>query len=70
MTAASEDHPAKDIEEITYPKGTWMMYARSRETKSGEALWKKFKSGELLGWSIGGVATVQQLKSLGLLRNR
>ncbi len=70
VPAADEDHPSQNIEEITYPKGTWMLYARSRETESGEKLWMQFKSGELLGWSIGGVATVQQLKALGLLKNR
>lgn len=70
VAAADEDHPSKDIDSITYPKGTWMLYARARKTESGEGLWTKYKSGELLGWSIGGVATVQQLKALGLLKDR
>lgn len=60
VPAASDDHPAKELSTLTYPKGTWILYARIRDT----SLWKMFKSGELSGWSIGGVAAVQQLKRL------
>jgi PBSX family phage portal protein len=69
LSAASEDHPAQEIESITYPKGTWMLYARTRDDSSdAEELWMDFKSGDLLGWSIGGVASVRELKALGLLK--
>jgi hypothetical protein len=60
VPAAGEDHPAKELTTLTYPKGTWILYARIRDAK----LWKKFKSGELKGWSVGGIATVQQLRKM------
>jgi PBSX family phage portal protein len=62
VPAAGEDHPAKELTTLTYPKGTWILYARIRD----ESLWEMFKSGQLTGWSIGGVALVQQLKSMRL----
>lgn len=60
VPAAGDDHPSKEMNTISYPKGTWMLYARIRDDK----LWGMFKSGELSGWSIGGVALVQHLKRL------
>lgn len=60
VPAASEEHPSKELSTLTYPKGTWILYARIRDA----SLWKMFKSGELTGWSIGGVAAVQHLKQL------
>lgn len=58
VPAASDEHPAKELSTLSYPKGTWMMYARIRD----DELWGMFKNGELSGWSIGGLATVQHLK--------
>jgi hypothetical protein len=58
VPAASDDHPSKEFEEITYPKGTWMLFAKVID----ETLWDDCKDGDLLGWSIGGVALVQELK--------
>ena len=58
VPAADSDHPSQDIDKITYPKGTWMLYSKLRDNE----LWDKSKRGEYLGWSIGGIATVQQLK--------
>lgn len=60
VPAATSDHPAKELETLTYPKGTWILYARIRD----DELWKKFKKGEITGWSIGGVALVQTLNKL------
>jgi PBSX family phage portal protein len=60
VPAAGDDHPAKELTTLTYPKGTWILYARIRD----DVLWEKFKKGEIKGWSIGGVALVQQLKGL------
>lgn len=58
ISAADPAHPSTSISEITYPKGTWMLFARVNDSE----LWEKSKGGELLGWSIGGIALVQQLK--------
>jgi hypothetical protein len=41
-------------------KGTWLMKARV----ISDLLWDKIKSGELTGFSIGGLATVSELKKL------
>ena len=60
VPAALEEHPSKELTTLTYPKGTWILYARIRDS----SLWKMFKNGELTGWSIGGVAAVQQLKRM------
>lgn len=60
VPAAGDDHPAKELTTLTYPKGTWILYARIRD----DVLWEKFKAGEIAGWSIGGVALVQQLKRM------
>jgi len=60
VPAATENHPAKELTTLTYPKGTWILYARIRDA----TLWSMFKNGELAGWSIGGVALVQHLKRL------
>lgn len=57
-SATTDDHPLREIEEIEYPKGTWMLYAKVLD----EDLWNSTKAGEYLGWSIGGIALVQQLK--------
>lgn len=61
-SAAGDDHPSKEISSITYPKGTWMLYARIID----QALWDAMKDGTYIGWSIGGVATVEELKRLRL----
>lgn len=60
VPAATGEHPSKELETLTYPKGTWILYARIRDDK----LWNKFKKGEITGWSIGGVALVQTLNKL------
>lgn len=39
-------------------QGTWLMTVRVNESK----IWEKVKKGELTGFSIGGKATVQELK--------
>jgi len=64
VPAASDEHPSKELTTLTYPKGTWILYARIRDS----SLWNMFKNGELTGWSIGGVAAVQQLKRLSTER--
>lgn len=64
VPAASDGHPSKELTTLTYPKGTWILYARIRDS----SLWDMFKNGELTGWSIGGVAAVQQLKCLSTER--
>jgi len=66
VPAASDNHPSKELSTLTYPKGTWILYARIRDA----SLWNMFKSGELTGWSIGGVAAVQQLKRLHNTRGK
>jgi PBSX family phage portal protein len=59
LSAADDEHPAKEYKTITYPKGTWMLYAKILD----DDLWDSVKKGELLGWSIGGIALVQELKN-------
>jgi len=61
-SAAGDDHPSKEITSITYPKGTWMLYAKILD----DELWMNMKKGTYIGWSIGGVATVEELKRMKL----
>jgi hypothetical protein len=55
-----DEHPAKNIETITYPKGTWIMYARV----VSDALWNKVKDGTYKSWSIYGLAFVKTLNKI------
>lgn len=43
-------------------KGTWLMKMRVKN----DLLWKKVKNGDLTGFSIGGLATVEELKQMRL----
>lgn len=45
---------------ITYPVGTWLIYARIID----DDLWDSVKSGELTGWSIAGLANTKELKKI------
>ena len=53
-----DDHPSREKSEITFPKGTWIMYVRV----ISDTLWEKVKTGELTGWSIAGLARVTELR--------
>ena len=59
VTIASDNHLSRKRTKLTYPKDTWIMYARVLDDK----LWNRIKSGELTGWSIEGLAKVRDLKS-------
>ena len=59
VPVVSKEHTSKDFTKLSYPKGTWMLYARVRDM----ALWDRIKSGDFIGWSIGGEALVQAIKS-------
>lgn len=45
---------------ITFPKGTWILYARI----ISDTLWEKVKNGEYTGWSIAGLARVTELRKI------
>lgn len=60
VPALSDDHPVKEKTEITFPKGTWIMYARV----ISDTLWDKIKTGEFTGWSIAGLARVRELSKM------
>lgn len=60
VPVVDDEHPSNEFKTLTYPKDTWIMYARI----TNDALWEAFKRGDFIGWSIGGIALVQQLKQL------
>lgn len=60
VPALADDHEAKKTSEISFPKGTWIMYARV----ISDTLWDKVKNGELKSWSIAGLARVRELRKL------
>lgn len=55
-----EETEKAEVKTITFPKGTWIMYARV----ISDTLWARVKNGELLSWSIKGFVTVRQLRKL------
>lgn len=57
---ADGEHPVKKITEITYPKGTWIMMSKIYD----DDIWEGIKKGDYLGYSIGGMASVMEIKSL------
>jgi PBSX family phage portal protein len=57
---ADGEHPVKKITEITYPKGTWIMMSKIYD----DGIWEGIKKGDYLGYSIGGMASVMEIKSL------
>ncbi|TFG06611.1 hypothetical protein EU522_01465 [Candidatus Thorarchaeota archaeon] len=57
VPALSDEHPMKAASEITFPAGTWIIYARV----VSDALWSQVKKGELMSWSIAGLAVFNDL---------
>lgn len=55
-----DDNETKKMSEITFPAGTWIMYARV----ISDTLWEGVKDGEFTGWSIAGLARVRELRKL------
>jgi hypothetical protein len=60
VSALDIDHEAREKSEISFPKGTWIMYARV----ISDTLWEKVKRGELKSWSIAGLARVRELRKM------
>jgi len=58
--ADSETEKSSTMKTITFPKGTWIMFARV----ISDTLWNRVKLGELKSWSIAGLATVRQLSKI------
>lgn len=59
LSAASDVHLSKARSGVTYPVGTWIMYARILDND----LWEDTKAGEFTGWSIQGVANIENLSN-------
>jgi len=55
-----DGHPSKDIQTLTLPKGTWIMYARI----VSDILWGKVKDGTYTGFSMAGLARVRELRKI------
>lgn len=55
-----EEHPSKEMDSVTFPKGTWILYARI----ISDTLWNKVKDGTYTGWSIYGIARVRELRKI------
>lgn len=55
-----DDHPSKENDTITFPKGSWLMYARV----VSDVLWDKVKDGGYTTWSIAGLARVRELRKI------
>lgn len=60
VPALDSEHEMKEKTEISFPIGTWIMYARV----ISDTLWEKVKRGELKSWSIAGLARVKNLQKL------
>jgi len=60
VPALDDDHPAKEMKTLTFPKGTWIMYARI----ISDTLWGKVKTGDYKSWSIAGLARVVELRKI------
>jgi hypothetical protein len=60
VPALDDDSETKKSSEITFPAGTWIMYARV----ISDTLWENVKDGALTGWSIAGLARVRELRKL------
>lgn len=58
VPALDQEHDMKEKSEISFPAGTWIMYARV----ISDTLWEKVKKGELKSWSIAGLARVRELR--------
>lgn len=58
VPALDPDHETKEESDITFPEGTWIMYARV----ISDTLWDRVKKGELNSWSIAGLARVRELR--------
>jgi hypothetical protein len=59
LSAATEEHLSKNRTEVTYPVDSWIMYAKIID----DALWEASKSGEFTGWSIQGLANIENLSN-------
>ena len=59
VPAADDEHISRNRKDLTYPADTWIIYARVLS----DALWDDIKKGKYTGWSMAGLARVQEVLS-------
>lgn len=53
VPALNDEHPVKSESTVSFPKGTWIMYAKIED----DELWEDVKEGKYNSWSISGWVT-------------
>lgn len=62
VPVADEEHLSRERKDLTYPADTWIIYARVLS----DELWEDIKKGKYTGWSMAGLARVQEVLSKSL----